>query len=99
MAARLFRQAVLLRLAAPGDSKLAHARQLSKEDGVEVPVHKFAYRMMDAVDDRRIARLQSIVAREVTDLLGGKLDVLFFDVTTLSFASDNAGRTPQEGIQ
>ena len=44
-----------------------------------MPVHKF-YRMMDAVDDRRIA-LQSIVAREVTDLLGGKLDVLFFDVT------------------
>ncbi len=37
MAARLFRQAVLLRLGSPGDSKLAHARQLSKEDGVEVP--------------------------------------------------------------
>ena len=32
MAARLFRQAVLLRLAAPGESKLAHARQLSKEE-------------------------------------------------------------------
>ena len=96
MAARLFRQAVLLRLAAPGDSKLAHARQLSKEDGVEVPVHKF-YRMMDAVDDRRIARLQSMVAREVTDLLGGKLDVLFFDVTTLSFASDKPDELRKKG--
>lgn len=96
MAARLFRQAVLLRLAAPGESKLAHARQLSKEDGVEVPVHKF-YRMMDAVDDRRIAQLQSIVAREVTDLLGGKLDVLFFDVTTLAFASDKPDQLRKKG--
>ncbi len=96
MAARLFRQAVLLRLGSPGDSKLAHARQLSKEDGVEVPVHKF-YRMMDAVDDPRIARLQSIVAREVTDLLGSKLDVLFFDVTTLAFASDKPDGLRKKG--
>ena len=78
MATRLFRQAVLLRLAAPGGSKLAHARRLSKEDGVEVPVHKF-YRMMDAVTDERITQLQSIVSREVLDLLQDKLDVLFFD--------------------
>ncbi|MDE2833852.1 MAG: hypothetical protein OXM02_04960 [Bacteroidota bacterium] len=49
MAARLFRQVVLLRLVA--GSKLAHARQLSKEDGVEVPVDKFN-RVMDAVTDK-----------------------------------------------
>ena len=75
MAARLFRQAVLLRLAAPGGSKLTHARQLSKENGAEVPVDKF-YRMMDAITERRIAQLQAIVAREVTDLLSNKVDVL-----------------------
>ena len=97
MAARLFRQAVLLRLAAPGVSKLAHARRLSKEDGVEVPVEKF-YRMMDAVNDKRIARLQSMVAREVTDLLPGKLDVLFFDVTTLAFASDGPDSLRKKGF-
>ena len=94
MAARLFRQAVLLRLAAPGGSKLAHARRLSKEDGVEVPVDKF-YRMMDAVTDKRIAHLQAVVAREVKDLLGGKLDVLFF--TTLAFASDKADDLRKKG--
>ena len=48
MARRLFKQSVLLRLAAPGGSKLAHSRQLSREEGMEVPVEKF-YRMMDAV--------------------------------------------------
>ena len=96
MAARLFRQAVLLRLAAPGGSKLAHARQLSKEDGVEVPVHKF-YRMMDALTDARIAKLQSLVAREVTDLLGHSLEVIFFDVTTLAFASDRSDPLRKKG--
>ncbi len=53
-----------------------------------MPVEKF-YRMMDAVNEGRIRRLQDIVSREVTGLLGGKVDVLFFDVTTLSFASDS----------
>ena len=53
----LFKQAVLLSLAAPGDSKLAHSRRMSKEVGVDVPVEKF-YRMMDAVTDARIARLK-----------------------------------------
>ena len=45
MARRLFRQAVLLRMAAPKGSKSGHARQLSKEEGSEVPVEKF-YRML-----------------------------------------------------
>ena len=87
MARRLFKQAVLLRLAAPGDSKLAHSRLLSKDVGVDVPVDKF-YRMMDALTDGRIEGLQQVVAREVTGLLNGKVDVLFFDVTTLAFASE-----------
>ncbi len=42
MARRLFRQAVLLRLAAP---ERGHARRLSKKEGTEVPVEKF-YCMM-----------------------------------------------------
>ena len=96
MARRLFRQSVLLRLAAPGGSKLAHARQLSREEGMEVPVEKF-YRMMDAVTDGRIQRLKQIVSQEVAALLGGKVDVLFFDVTTLSFASDKEDDLRKKG--
>lgn len=96
MARRLFKQAVLLRLAAPGDSKLAHSRLLSKDVGVDVPVDKF-YRMMDAVTEDRIEKLQEIVAREVVGLLGGKVDVLFFDVTTLAFASEVADDLRRKG--
>ena len=87
MAARLCRQAVLMRLAKPGGSKRKHCRALSRDHGIEVHVDKF-YRMMDALDEDCIARLQSIVSDEVLGLMGGALDVLFFDATTLSFASE-----------
>ena len=69
MSRRLFKQAVLLRLATPGDSKLAHSRQISKEAGVEVPVDKF-YRMMDAVTDERIEDLKQRVSKETVGMLG-----------------------------
>ncbi len=88
MSRRLFKQAVLLRLAAPGDSKLAHSRQMSKDAGMDVPVEKF-YHMMDAVTEDRIKYLKRLVLDETIGMLGGKFNVLFFDVNTLSFASEN----------
>lgn len=95
MSRRLFKQAVLLRLAAPGGSTLAHSRQLSK--GVEVQVDKF-YRMMDAVTEARIAQLKQLVSDETVGMVGGKLKVLFFDVTTLSFASEKADDLRKKGF-
>ena len=56
------------------------------------------YRMMDAVTEARITQLQSVVSREVTGLLGGTVDVLFFDVTTLSFASEKADELRKKGF-
>ncbi len=97
MSRRLFKQAVLLRLAAPGDSKLAHARQMSKDAGVDVPVEKF-YRMMDAVTDDRIEQMKQLVSNETLGMLGGKLKVLFFDVTTLSFASELPDELRKKGF-
>ena len=96
MARHLFRQAVLLRLAAPKGGKSGHARRLSKEEGTEVPVEKF-YRMMDAVNAGCIRRLQDIVSQEVMGLFGGNVDVFFFDVTTLSFASNREDELWKKG--
>ena len=76
MARRLFKQAVLLRLASPGGSKLGYSRLLSKEEGVEVPVEKF-YRMMDAVSEKEIARIKQLVCEETVGMLGGSMNVLF----------------------
>ena len=61
--------------------------RLAEDHGVEVAVEKF-YRMMDRLDERRVGLLQRIVFNEVMGLLGGKIEVVFFDVTTLSFASE-----------
>ncbi len=97
MSRRLFKQAVLLRLAAPGDSKLVHSRQMSKDADVEVPVEKF-YRMMDAVTDDRIAQIKRLVSEETSRMLGGGFNVLFFDVTTLSFASENDDELRKKGF-
>ena len=96
MARRLLRQAVLLRLAAPGDSKSGHARRLSSEEGSELPVEK-SYRIMDAVSEGRIRRLQEIASQEVIGLLGGQVDVLFFDVTTLSIATGGGDELRKKG--
>ena len=61
-----------------------------------MPVEKL-YRMMDAVNEGRIRRLQDIVSQEVMGLFSGKVDVLFFDVTTLSFASDSEDELRKKG--
>ena len=97
MAARLFRQAVLMRLAAPGSSKRACCDKLAKYHGVTVNPDKL-YRMMDAVDDTRIARLQSIVSHTVRGFLDEQVSMLFFDVTTLYFASDKPDALRQKGF-
>ena len=84
-----------MRLAAPGSSKRACCDKLSRHHGVEVNPDKF-YRMMDAVNDDRIARLQSI-GHEVRGLLQERV-VLFFDVTTLFFASDKGDDLRKKGF-
>ena len=63
MSRLLFKQAVLLRLAAPRHSKWAYFRKLSKEIGVEVQVEKL-YWMMDTVTEERIERLKERVGKK-----------------------------------
>ena len=96
MSARLFRQAVLMRLADHEGSKLSHCRKLSKDHGVEQSVDKI-YRMMDRLDDERIGRLREIVSGEVRSLVDGKIEVVFFDVTTISFASEQEDELRRKG--
>ena len=96
MSSRLFRQAVLMRLADHEGSKLSHCRKLSKDHGVEQSVDKI-YRMMDRLDEERIGRLREIVSGEVKSLVSGKIEVVFFDVTTISFASEQQDELRRKG--
>ena len=84
---RVFREAVLMRLAEPGRSKRAQATRLERDYGTQVALGKF-YRMMDRLDGDRIAALSGGVESGVRSLLGDRVDVVFLDVTTLSFAAD-----------
>lgn len=83
---------VMARVANP-DSKRATARRLGRDFGVSLALEKI-YRMMDRLDAKAIDRLKARVASNTAALLGGPLDVLFFDCTTLHFesvAEDEAG--------
>ena len=55
--------------------------------------------MMDLLDDRRIEKLKANIGLQVRGLLGGKVDVMFLDATTLAFASESRGRPAAKGIQ
>ena len=87
MSRRLFKETVLLRLAFPGKSKLHNSRHMSMEYGVGISEEKI-YRMMDSIDDRAIGRIQTFIGGHVLDLLNQEVNLLFFDVTSLSFASE-----------
>ena len=54
--------------------------------------------MMDTVTEERIARFKQLVSDETVGMVGGKMKVLFLDVTTLSFASEKADDLRKKGF-
>ena len=83
---------VMARVANP-HSKRETARRLGRDFGVSLALEKI-HRMMDRLDGKFIGRLKSRVASNTGALLGGPVDLLFFDCTTLYFesvAEDAAG--------
>ena len=54
--------------------------------GTSLPLDA-VYRMMDKLDDKAIDKLNDIVYQQSVDLIGGKIDVIFFDATTIYFES------------
>lgn len=75
---------VLARIANPV-SKHRTAALLEQDFGVTIPLEKI-YRMMDGLYDKR-EFMQEIVRTATIDLFQERVDVAFFDVTTLYFES------------
>ena len=98
MAARLFREAVLMRLALSSGSRPALREAPAEHHGAAVNPDKHN-RMMEALDEGRIAGLQSKVANEVRGLLDEQVDILFCNVTTLVFTSDMQDALPRQGFR
>jgi transposase len=79
---------VLARVAQP-ESKHRTAALLERDFAISIPLDRI-YRMMDALYAGR-EHAQDLVFEATSGLFPGKVDVLFFDVTTLYFESVEAG--------
>ena len=93
---RVLRDLVMARLAKPS-SKLASAEFLRRDFGLSINVDQI-YRMMDHLDESAQTRLQNLARDAAFGLLGSRVDVLFFDCTTLYFESFDEDALRQKGM-
>ncbi len=82
---KALKEIVLARVANP-DSKSGSVDVLASKFGVNLNL-KTVYRMMDEIDDKGIKKLNKLVLNKTKALLDNKIDVIYFDATTLYFES------------
>ncbi|MEA3331564.1 MAG: IS1634 family transposase, partial [Campylobacterota bacterium] len=82
---KALKEIVLARVANP-DSKSGSVNMLSSKFGVNLNL-KTVYRMMDMIDDTQVKKLNKLVLTQTKSLLDDKIDVIYFDATTLYFES------------
>lgn len=80
---KMFENIVLARIANPA-SKRASVHMLEENFGVSLNLES-VYRMMDKLDDKAIERLKEISYMNTRRLYTEKIDVIFYDCTTLYF--------------
>jgi len=83
----LFRRLVLSRLVYPA-SKMKTSDFLVRYRGVNYPVQQI-YRYMDKFHSEKKELVQQISYEHTKKILGGKVNIVFYDVTTLYFEIDN----------
>jgi len=96
MAVRIFSDIVLARIANPL-SKRASVDILEEDFGITIDLDK-VYRMMDQLDDKAIDRLKKITYQNTLNLFGGKIDVIFYDATTIYFESFTPDELKRNGF-
>lgn len=96
MAVRIFSDIVLARIANPV-SKRASVDMLEEDFGITIDLDK-VYRMMDQLDDKAIDRLKKITYQNTLNLFGGKIDVIFYDATTIYFESFTPDELKKNGF-
>jgi len=80
---KIFRDIVLGRIANP-QSKRSTVGMLEKDFGIALDLDH-VYKMMDSLDDAAIERLKDITYKNTAGLFNEKIDVIFFDCTTIYF--------------
>jgi len=81
----ILKEIVLARVANP-DSKRGSVLNLEENFGVNLDL-KAVYKMMDKIGDKEILKLNKLVYNKTKALFKDKIDVVYFDATTLYFES------------
>ena len=92
----VFRKLVKARLACPA-SKAATVEYLKNHFDDDVDLSKI-YRYLDKLSDRQHEMVQDISVRHTARLMGGRIGVLFYDVTTLYFEADREDELRKPGF-
>ena len=93
---KVLRDIVLARIANP-DSKRASVRFLAEQCGVRLNLDS-VYNAMDHIDDKVIDRIQGKSLTATQSLFPEKIDVLFYDATTLYFESFTEDELKSKGF-
>lgn len=91
----IFRSLVIARLSFPS-SKRATVEYLKSHFDEDHDLHKI-YRYLDSLNDTRREEIQAISVRHTMKVHGGKIGVLFYDVTTLYFETDKPDKLREPG--
>lgn len=84
-AEQLLYHIVMARIANP-QSKRESVRMLEQDFGVQIDLQK-VYRMMDRFNEKEVEKIQKLSHDAAREILKGKINVLFYDCTTLYFES------------
>ncbi|MGA8833390.1 MAG: IS1634 family transposase [Desulfomonilaceae bacterium] len=93
---RMFENIVLARIANPS-SKRTSVQMLEENFGISLNLEN-VYRMMDKLDDQAIERLKKISYMNTKRLYMEKVDVVFYDCTTLYFEAFEEDELREKGF-
>lgn len=92
----IFRQLVIARLSQPM-SKAATVEYLKSHFDEDAQLHRI-YRYLDKLYNTQQEKIQQISVEHTRRILGGKIGLLFYDVTTLYFESDYGDELRETGF-
>ena len=93
--ANALKEMVLARVANP-DSKRGSVLNLEENFGVKLNLNS-VYKMMDKIGDKEVLKLNKLVYCKTKELFRDKIDVVYFDATTLYFESFNEDEFKRNG--
>jgi transposase len=92
----ILKEVVLARIANPL-SKLATVNYLEEDFGVTINLDRI-YQTMDKLDDQAIEKINETAFNNTLKLFNNRLDVIFFDCTTIYFESFDEDELRQNGF-